>query len=155
MLRYYIRHLPTLRSSPPLGHWADRWPLGTHRGLLEAVEVYVQVGVDAIGSTGQCDAMNQEHKEDKVRQGGCDPDNLSNRQDGREGLTLSMTWGGARTKTWCLFSECKHAIHYFPSPCVGGATFISGPGPWPDPRDRATNRCWAPLEKLRTDQVSH
>lgn len=149
MLRYYVRHLPTLRSSPPLGHWADRWPLGTHRGLLEAVEVNVQVGVDAIGSTRQSDAMNQEHKEDKVRQGGCDPDNLSNRQDGREGLTLSMAcpWLGRRHGVFSQNANMPSTTSFL--------LFISGPGPWPDPRDRAMNRCRAPLEKLRTDQVSH
>lgn len=60
----------------------------------------MQVGIDAIRGTRQCDAMDQEHKEDKVRQGGCDPDNLSNRQDACENPTLTMrTWGGTRTRT--------------------------------------------------------
>lgn len=51
--------------------------LGTDRGLFEAVEVDVQVGVDAVGGAGQRDAMDQEHEQHEVRQRGCDPHHLA------------------------------------------------------------------------------
>lgn len=51
-------------------------PVGAHRGLLEAVEVDVQVGADAVGGAGQRDAMDQEHEQHQVRQRGRDPHDL-------------------------------------------------------------------------------
>lgn len=53
---------PCARKKPPSTQPDARWPPGTHRGLFQAVEVDVQVGIDAIGGTRQCDTMDQEHK---------------------------------------------------------------------------------------------
>lgn len=53
------------------------WPRGTDRGLLQAVEVDVQVGVDAVGGAGQRDAVDQEHEQYEVGQRGRDPHHLA------------------------------------------------------------------------------
>lgn len=54
-----------------------RRSLGTDRGLLQAVEVNVQVGVDAVRGSGQRDAVDQEHEQHEVRQRGRDPHDLA------------------------------------------------------------------------------
>ncbi|KAL0620565.1 hypothetical protein AAY473_008890 [Plecturocebus cupreus] len=41
-----------------------------------AVEVDVQVGIDAVGGAGQRDTVDQEHEQHEVRQRGCDPHHL-------------------------------------------------------------------------------
>lgn len=71
--------LPTAaRAENPPQPWPEGgWSPGTDRGLFEAVEVDVQVGVDAVGGAGQRDAVDQEHEQHEVGQRGCDPHHLA------------------------------------------------------------------------------
>lgn len=62
-------------EDPPQS-WPRAVAPGTHRGLLEAVEVDVQVGADAVGGAGQCDTVDQEDEQHQVRQRGRDPHDL-------------------------------------------------------------------------------
>lgn len=64
-------------EDPPQPWPKGGWSLGTDRGLFQTVEVDVQVGVDAIGSAGQRDAVDQEYKQHEVRQRGRDPHHLA------------------------------------------------------------------------------
>lgn len=64
-------------ENPPQPWPKGGWSLGTDRGLFQTVEVDVQVGVDAIGSAGQRDTVDQEYKQHEVRQRGRDPHHLA------------------------------------------------------------------------------
>lgn len=64
-------------ESPPQPWPSSGWSQGTDRGLFQAVEVDVQIGVDAVGGAGQRDTVNQEHKQHEVRQCGRDPHDLA------------------------------------------------------------------------------
>lgn len=124
-------------ENPPQPWPTGGWSLSTDRGLFQAVEVDVQVGIDAVGGAGQCDAMDQEHKQHEVRQRGRDPHNLAveklavraqlcpwpggaagaqalSQEPGTPSLHLTSRSAHAKSpisRPWCSRTENRHWLH--------------------------------------------
>lgn len=49
---------------------------GTHLSVTESQEVHREVGLNAINGSRQSDSTEQQHSQDHIGHGGCDPHNL-------------------------------------------------------------------------------